>query len=85
MIFIKNSKLRKINEKLAMTSQFNLTWFYDVIMRNSVFLTRFSNSEIPDPFFISKAFFPTSKNTKGVFRTHSKIYGGAILQKFLAA
>ena len=39
MIFlkIKNSKLWKINEKLAMTSQFDLTRFYDVTMRNSIF------------------------------------------------
>ena len=33
-IFIKNSELRKINEKLAVTSQFDLTRFYDVIMRS---------------------------------------------------
>ena len=30
-------ELQKINEKLVMTSHFDLTWFYDVIMRNSVF------------------------------------------------
>ena len=36
-MFIKNSELRKINKKIAMTSQFDLIWFYDVIMRNSVF------------------------------------------------
>ena len=35
--FINNSELRKINERLSMTSQFDLTRFYDVIMRNSVF------------------------------------------------
>ena len=33
-------------EKLAMTSQFDLTRFYDVIIRNSVF-----NLGIPDPHF----------------------------------
>ena len=33
--------LQKSNEKLAMTSQFDLTRFYDVIIRNS---------GIPDPF-----------------------------------
>ena len=33
-----------------MTSQFDLTRFYEVIIRNCVFLTRFSNSIIPDPF-----------------------------------
>ena len=32
----KFEKLRKINEKLAMESQFDLTRFYDVILRNSV-------------------------------------------------
>ena len=37
MIFIKNSELRKIDEKLAMTSQFDLTRFYHVMMRNSAF------------------------------------------------
>ena len=38
VIFIKkNSELRKINEKLAMASRFDLTRFYDVIMRDSVF------------------------------------------------
>ena len=35
-IFIKNSELRKINEKLALASQFDLTMFYNVIIRNSV-------------------------------------------------
>ena len=35
--FIKNSELRLIIEKLAMTSQFDLNWFYDVIIRYSVF------------------------------------------------
>ena len=38
-------------EKLAMASQFDLTRFYDVIIRNSLFLTRFFNSGIPDPVF----------------------------------
>ena len=51
-IFNKISELRKINDKLAMTSQIDLTRFYDVIMRNSVFQlgfsTRFSNLGIPD-------------------------------------
>ena len=36
-ILIKNSELRKINEKLTMTSRFDLTRFYDVIIRNSGF------------------------------------------------
>ena len=36
-IFIKNSELRKINEKLVMTPQFDLTRIYDVIIRNSFF------------------------------------------------
>ena len=36
-IFNKISELRKINDKLAMTSLIDLTRFYDVIMRNSVF------------------------------------------------
>ena len=45
--------LKIFNEKLAMTSQFGLTRFYDVIMRNSVFLTQFSSSGIPDPVFKS--------------------------------
>ena len=35
-------------EKLAMRSQFDLTRFYDVIIRNS---------GIPDPSFISKLFY----------------------------
>ena len=34
---IKNSELQKIYEKLAMTSQFDLTRLYDVIMRNLLF------------------------------------------------
>ena len=34
---LKNSELRKIDEKLAMTSQFDLTWFHDVMMCNSAF------------------------------------------------
>ena len=34
---LKNSELQKINGKLAMTSQFDLTRFYDVIIRISVF------------------------------------------------
>ena len=37
LIFIKNSELQKINEKLAVTPQSGLTRFYDVIMCNSVF------------------------------------------------
>ena len=36
-------------EKLAMTSQFDLARFYDVMRRNSIFSTQFFNSEIPDP------------------------------------
>ena len=50
MIFIKNSELRKIDEKLAMTLQFDLTRFYDVIVRNSVFQLGFLTGEfqIPD-------------------------------------
>ena len=36
-IFIKNFELRKINEKLVMTPQFDLTRIYDVVIRNSVF------------------------------------------------
>ena len=36
-ILIKNSELRKINEKLALTSQFDLTRFYDVIIHKPVF------------------------------------------------
>ena len=35
-------------EKLAKASQFDVTWFYDVIISDSIFLTRFSNSRIPD-------------------------------------
>ena len=32
-IFIKNFEFRKNNEKLALTPQFDLTRFYDVIIR----------------------------------------------------
>ena len=47
---MKNSELRKLNEKLAMTLQFDLTRFYDVIVRNSVFELGFLTREfqIPD-------------------------------------
>ena len=37
-----------------MTSQFDLTWFYDVIIRNSVFQLGFLIREFQIPFF-SKA------------------------------
>ena len=40
-----------IEEKLAMTSQFNLTQFYDVIIRNSVFKLGFPTREFQMPFF----------------------------------
>ena len=40
-IFIKNSELRKINEEKAITSQFDLTQFYDIIILNSVFYLGF--------------------------------------------
>ena len=46
---MKNSKLRKINEKLAMTSQFDLAGFYDVIMHNSVFQLGFLTREFQIP------------------------------------
>ena len=36
-VFTKNSELRKINEKLVLTSQFDLTQIYDVVIHNSVF------------------------------------------------
>ena len=36
-ILIENPELRRINEKLALTSQFDLSRFYNVIIRNSVF------------------------------------------------
>ena len=34
---LSNSGLRKINEKIAITSQFDLIRFYDVIIRKSYF------------------------------------------------
>ena len=40
-------------EKLAMTSQFDLTRFFDVIIRNSFFLTR----EYQIPYFDKKTDF----------------------------
>ena len=42
-----------------MTPQFDLTQFYNVIVRNSVFLTRFSNTGIPDPVILLLCDFPT--------------------------
>ena len=43
-----------------MTSQFDLTWFYDVIIRNSVFQLGFLIREFQIPFFLesnNKLFF----------------------------
>ena len=57
-IFIKNSELWKINEKLVMTSQFDLTRFYDVIICNSVFQLGFLTREFQIPKYTSK--FSTS-------------------------
>ena len=57
-----------MNEKLAMMSQFHLTRFYDVITHNSVFLTRFSNSGIPDPFK-----FELTCQTRIGFKIHIKM------------
>ena len=36
-ILIKNSELQKIKKELAMASQFDLTRFYYVVIRNLVF------------------------------------------------
>ena len=41
--------LRKINEKLAITSQLDLTGFYGVIIRNSVFKLSFLTREFQIP------------------------------------
>ena len=41
-----------------MMPQFDLTRFYNVIIRNSVFLTQFSNSGIPDPVILLLCDFP---------------------------
>ena len=43
-IFIKNSELRKINEKLAMTSQFEFNSVLSSYNPLFGFLTRFSNA-----------------------------------------
>ena len=56
-IFIKYSELGKINEKLAMTSQFDLTQFYDIIIRNSVFLLGFLSWEFQIPLFSASSMF----------------------------
>ena len=57
ILLFKNPELRKINENLAITSQFDLTRFYDVIIRNSVFLTpefQIPNGEIFNVNLITK-------------------------------
>ena len=49
LIIMKNFELRKLYEKLAMTLQFDLTRFYDVIIDNLVFQLGFLIREFQIP------------------------------------
>ena len=58
-------------EKLSMTSQFDLTWFYDIIIRNSDFQFGFLTREFQIPFLFPNFFrflniFLTRKITRNM-------------------